>query len=67
MRTKGGGKYKGSEFERDICWYLTRWIEGHFDPEKLKGAVQFDRTSLSGGTKSERQAGDIKADRKSVV
>ena len=38
----GGGKNKGSEFEREICRKLTKWLFGYEKPEK------FWRTSASG-------------------
>jgi len=39
---KGGGKSKGSQFEREICRILTKWITGKANP------VIFWRTAGSG-------------------
>jgi hypothetical protein len=57
---KGGGKRKGSSFERDICRYLTKWMSGKEEP------ILVWRTALSGGMLKVKgykaqmtQAGDI--------
>jgi len=39
---KGKGKHKGSQFERDVCRILTKWVTGKEDP------VIFWRTAGSG-------------------
>lgn len=55
---KGGGKQKGSKFEREVCHRLSLWIT---DGEKIDC---FWRSAMSGGRATRargkvRQAGDI--------
>jgi len=59
---KGGGKLKGSKYERDICRILSKWLTGKTDP------VAFWRSASSGAQatqmgktgKESNQQGDIK-------
>lgn len=61
---KGGGKRKGSGFERYVCKALSRWVSNNSQIEDL-----FWRSAMSGGRatvarkqgKDVRQAGDITA------
>jgi hypothetical protein len=54
---KGGGKAKGSGYERTICRYLTKWLAGVETP------YYFYRSPSSGAvatvTRSENISGDI--------
>jgi hypothetical protein len=50
----GGGHAKGSNFERDICRVLTKWITGESRPEI------FWRTSTSGGKFTQEAKGGIR-------
>lgn len=59
---KGGGKQKGAQFERQVCWDLSRYVDPDGDD------TLFWRSAMSGGratvqrrkgVKNTTQAGDI--------
>lgn len=61
MKTKGGGKRKGSAFEREICVALSRWVtNGKRDDVFWRSAMSGGRATIHHrkGT-SIRQSGDI--------
>lgn len=58
----GQGKQKGSQFERDICKQLSKWIShGQRDDLLWRSAMSGGRATiaLNKGNKNQAQAGDI--------
>jgi len=62
MTRTGGGKQKGSAFERDICKRLSLWVSGGVDQDLFwRSAMSGGRATLARkkGVTLNRQAGDI--------
>jgi len=61
MKTPGGGKAKGSDFERYVCKRLSLWISrGKREDIFWRSAMSGGRATIQ-GAKNRAQAGDISA------